>query len=94
MYVILNIARLVSMCQNVGPLQVVLLVSATMLLALIVPCTAIPRILITCLRCGIQYVEETGQKLRNEIINTHRNRLRKWSALYLYQYFKGIVKCF
>ena len=44
--------------------------------------------LISCTRCGVQYVGETGQKLRNRI-NNHRNRLRKLSALYLYQHFNS-----
>ena len=42
--------------------------------------------LISCKRCGVQYVGETGQKLRNRF-NNHRNRLRQLSNLYLYQHF-------
>ena len=42
--------------------------------------------LITCRKCGIQYVGETGQKLRSRI-NNHRNRLRKMTNLYLYNHF-------
>ena len=42
--------------------------------------------LISCKRCGVQYVGETGQKLRNRF-NNHRNQLRQLSNLYLYQHF-------
>ena len=44
--------------------------------------------LITCKKCGIQYIGETGQKLRNRL-NNHRNRLRQLSNLYLYQHFNS-----
>ena len=44
--------------------------------------------LITCRKCGIQYVGETGQKLRSRV-NNHRNRLRQLSILYLYQHFNS-----
>ena len=44
--------------------------------------------MISCTRCGVQYVGETGQKLRNRI-NNHKSRLRKLSALYLYQHFNS-----
>ena len=44
--------------------------------------------LITCRKCGIQYVGETGQKLRSRV-NNHRNRLRQLSNLYLYQHFNS-----
>ena len=38
--------------------------------------------LITCNKCGIQYVGETGQKLRNRM-NNHRNRLAALTNLYI-----------
>ena len=44
--------------------------------------------LITCEKCGIQYVGETGQKVRKRL-NNHRNRLRQLSGLYLYQHFSS-----
>ena len=40
--------------------------------------------LITCRKCGIQYVGETGKRLNN-----HRNRLKKLSCQYLYQHFNS-----
>ena len=42
--------------------------------------------LVTCKRCGIQYVGETGQTLR-KTLNNHRNRLKQLSNLYVYQHF-------
>ena len=42
--------------------------------------------LITCKKCGIQYVGETSQKLRSRM-NNHRNRLTTLTNLYLYHYF-------
>ena len=39
--------------------------------------------LISCGRCGIQYVGETSQILRKRM-NNHRNRLKNTSDLYLY----------
>ena len=42
--------------------------------------------LISCKKCGIQYIGETSQKLRNKM-NNHRNRLRNLTNLYLYQHF-------
>ena len=44
--------------------------------------------LITCRKCGIQYVGETGQSLRKGL-NNHRNRLKKLSCQYLYQHFNS-----
>ena len=44
--------------------------------------------LITCNRCGIQYVGETGQKLRNRL-NNHRNSLRRLPNPYLYHHFSS-----
>ena len=44
--------------------------------------------LITCRKCGIQYVGETGQSLRKRL-NNHRNRLKKLSCQYLYQHFNS-----
>ena len=44
--------------------------------------------LISCKRCGIQYVGETSQKLRCRL-NNHRNRLRKLPNLYLHQHFSS-----
>ena len=48
--------------------------------------------LITCKRCGIQYVGETSQKVRNRF-NNHRNRLRQQNNLYLYQHFTSDGHC-
>ena len=45
--------------------------------------------LITCKRCGIQYVGETSQKVRNRF----RNRLRQQSNLYLYKHFTSDGHC-
>ena len=44
--------------------------------------------LITCRKCGIQYVGETGQSLRKRL-NNHRNRLKILSCQYLYQHFNS-----
>ena len=44
--------------------------------------------LITCRKCGIQYVGEMGQSLRKRM-NNHRNRLKKLSCQYLYQHFNS-----
>ena len=38
--------------------------------------------LVTCRKCGIQYVGETGQSLRKRL-NNHRNRLKKFSCQYI-----------
>ena len=40
--------------------------------------------LITCRKCGIQYVGETSQQLRGRL-NNHRNSLKKLTNLYLYR---------
>ena len=42
--------------------------------------------LISCKKCGVQYVGETSQKLRSRL-NNHRNRLRMLSNHYLYKPF-------
>ena len=44
--------------------------------------------LITCKKCGIQYVGETSQKLRSRL-NNQRNRLKKLNNLYLYHHFSS-----
>ena len=44
--------------------------------------------LITCRKCGIQYVGEMGQSLRKRM-NNHWNRLKKLSCQYLYQHFNS-----
>ena len=44
--------------------------------------------LITCKKCGIQYVGETSQKLRSRL-NNHRNSLKKLNNLYLYHHFSS-----
>ena len=44
--------------------------------------------LITCKKCGVQYVGETSQKLRSRF-NNHRNRLKKLTNLYLYHHFSS-----
>ena len=41
--------------------------------------------LISCNKCGIQYVVETGQALRNRM-NNHRQRLKQMCNLFLYQH--------
>ena len=41
--------------------------------------------LITCNKCGIQYVGETSQKLRNN----HRSSLKRLTNLYLYHHFSS-----
>ena len=41
--------------------------------------------LISCKRCGIRYVGETGQTLRKRL-NNHRNRLKYMTNLYLYHH--------
>ena len=70
-YVVLDLSACVSVSER-GTFT-----SATMLLALILPWTATLRMLlylISCTRCGVQYVGETGQKLRNRI-NNHRQEV-------------------
>ena len=42
--------------------------------------------LISCQKCGIQYVGETSQALRSRM-NNHRQRLNKMCDLFLYQHF-------
>ena len=44
--------------------------------------------LLTCKKCGIQYVRKTSQKLRSRF-NNHRNRLKKLTNLYLYHHFSS-----
>ena len=44
--------------------------------------------LISCNKCGIQYIGETSQTLRSRI-NNHRNRLKNLCDLYLYQHFNS-----
>ena len=44
--------------------------------------------LISCRRCGVQYVGETSQKLRCRL-NNHRNRLKNMTNLYLYNHFSS-----
>ena len=44
--------------------------------------------LISCKKCGVQYVGETSQKLRSRL-NNHRNRLRMLTNLYLYKHFSS-----
>ena len=44
--------------------------------------------LITCNKCGIQYVGETSQKLRNRL-NNHRSSLKRLPNLYLYHHFSS-----
>ena len=45
--------------------------------------------LISCKRCGIQYVGKTSQTLRSRI-NNHRNRLKRMCELYIYQHFCSV----
>ena len=79
MFVVLNV-RLVSMCMNVVLFVVMLLIYKTYNIvspSLSMNCgTENILYLITCRKCGIQYVEETGQSLRKRL-NNHRNRLKK-----------------
>ena len=44
--------------------------------------------LISCNKCGIQYVGETSQKLRNRL-NNHRSSLKRLTNLYLYHHFSS-----
>ena len=44
--------------------------------------------LITCKKCGIQYVGETSQALRSRF-NNHRNRLKQLCDLHLYNHFNS-----
>ena len=44
--------------------------------------------LISCKKCGTQYVGETSQALRSRF-NNHRNRLKRLCGLYLYQHFNS-----
>ena len=44
--------------------------------------------LITCAKCGIQYVGKTSQMLRCRV-NNHRNRLKQVCDLYLYNHFNS-----
>ena len=44
--------------------------------------------LITYNKCGIQYVGETSQKLRNRL-NNHRSSLKRLPNLYLYHHFSS-----
>ena len=44
--------------------------------------------LISCRKCGIQYVGETSQKLRNRL-NNHRSSLKRLTNLYLYHHFSS-----
>ena len=44
--------------------------------------------LITCKRCGIQYVGETGQELRRRM-NNHRNRIKSLQPQPLYKHFNS-----
>ena len=44
--------------------------------------------LISCKKCGVQYVGETNQTLRCRF-NNHRNRLKQLCGLYLYHHFSS-----
>ena len=44
--------------------------------------------LISCQKCGIQYVGETSQTLKCRF-NNHRNRLKQLCGLYLYHHFSS-----
>ena len=44
--------------------------------------------LISCNRCGVQYVGETSQKLKNRL-NNHRSSLKRQPNLYLYHHFSS-----
>ena len=45
-------------------------------------------LLISCKKCGVQYVGETSQTLRCRF-NNHRNRLKQLCGLYLYHHFSS-----
>ena len=44
--------------------------------------------LISCGKCGLQYVGKTSQTLRSRL-NNHRNRLKQLCDLYLYNHFNS-----
>ena len=44
--------------------------------------------LISCRKCGVQYVGETSQKMCSRF-NNHRNRLKSMANLYLYNHFNS-----
>ena len=44
--------------------------------------------LISCRKCGIQYIGKTSQTLRSRL-NNHRNRLKQLCNLYLYNHFNS-----
>ena len=44
--------------------------------------------LISCRRCGVQYVGKTAQTLRSRL-NNHRNRIKQLVDLYLYNHFSS-----
>ena len=44
--------------------------------------------LIKCKKCGVEYVGETSQKLRNRL-NNHRSSLKRLTSLYLYHHFSS-----
>ena len=44
--------------------------------------------LISCRKCGVQYVGETSQALRSRF-NNHRNRIKQLCGLYLYHHFNS-----
>ena len=44
--------------------------------------------LISCKKCGVQYVGETSKTLRCRFSN-HRNRLKQLCGLYLYHHFSS-----
>ena len=44
--------------------------------------------LISCRKCGVQYVGETSQPLRSRF-NNHRNRIKQLCQLYLYHHFSS-----
>ena len=44
--------------------------------------------LISCKKCGVQYVGKTSQKLHSQFSN-HRSRLRSMGNLYLYNHFSS-----
>ena len=44
--------------------------------------------LITCRKCGVQYVGKTNQTLRSRM-NNHRNRLQQLANFYLYNHFNS-----
>ena len=44
--------------------------------------------LISCRKCGVQYIEKTSQTLRSRF-NNHRTRLKQMCDIFLYNHFNS-----